>query len=215
MALERNQKTQRGAFRAPPPSGRPCEHAGCVEPGDYRAPRGPSDLQHYRWLCLAHVREFNRAWDYFAGWNQAEIERFQREAVTGHRPTWPLGKRPPRSDETLDTLRDAFRRFARDWVDERAAGAAGAAKGRAGRGPGNANGAGTTGANGFAGAPEHLNEALAVFGFSAPVELPALKQRYKELVKLHHPDANGGNRESEELLKLINRAYTYLRQTRI
>ncbi len=31
--------------------------------------------------------------------------------------------------------------------------------------------------------------------------------RYKELVKLHHPDANGGDKASEERFKQISEAY--------
>jgi curved DNA-binding protein CbpA len=40
-----------------------------------------------------------------------------------------------------------------------------------------------------------------------------LKARYKELCKQHHPDLNGGDKDAEERLKLINEAYTYLRES--
>ena len=35
-------------------------------------------------------------------------------------------------------------------------------------------------------------QALSVFDLSLPVTLVEVKARYKTLVKLHHPDANGG-----------------------
>jgi curved DNA-binding protein CbpA len=35
--------------------------------------------------------------------------------------------------------------------------------------------------------------------------------RYKELVKLHHPDVHGGDKEAEERLKEINLAYSTLK----
>ena len=38
----------------------------------------------------------------------------------------------------------------------------------------------------------------------------AIKARYKELVKRHHPDANGGDRSSEDKLREIIQAYNYL-----
>jgi curved DNA-binding protein CbpA len=41
--------------------------------------------------------------------------------------------------------------------------------------------------------------------------MDAIKTRYKELAKRHHPDANGGDRSSEERLKVINLAYATLR----
>ena len=38
-----------------------------------------------------------------------------------------------------------------------------------------------------------------------------IKARYKALAKLHHPDANGGDKAAEERLKSINQAYTLLK----
>jgi curved DNA-binding protein CbpA len=46
---------------------------------------------------------------------------------------------------------------------------------------------------------------------SPPVTMVELKAQYKSLVKIHHPDANGGDRDAEERLKLINDAYTTLK----
>jgi hypothetical protein len=40
-----------------------------------------------------------------------------------------------------------------------------------------------------------------------------IKARFKELVKLHHPDHNGGDRRSEDKLREVIQAYNYLRQT--
>ena len=49
-------------------------------------------------------------------------------------------------------------------------------------------------------------------GLAPPVTELELKNRYKQLVKKHHPDANGGDKEAEERLKIINEAYTTLRK---
>jgi DnaJ-class molecular chaperone len=54
-------------------------------------------------------------------------------------------------------------------------------------------------------------DALEVLELSWPVSQTNLKARYKELVKRHHPDANGGNRTAEEKFKEINAAYSTLR----
>ncbi len=53
--------------------------------------------------------------------------------------------------------------------------------------------------------------ALDVLELSWPLTRAAVKSRYKELVKMHHPDANGGARAAEEKLKEINAAYSTLR----
>ncbi len=52
---------------------------------------------------------------------------------------------------------------------------------------------------------------MAIFNLSHPITLADVKTRYKELVKRHHPDANGGDKQAEERIKLINQAYTTLR----
>ena len=53
--------------------------------------------------------------------------------------------------------------------------------------------------------------ALADLGLEPPVTFEAIKSRYIALVKLLHPDANGGQTENEERLKKINLAYARLR----
>jgi len=58
------------------------------------------------------------------------------------------------------------------------------------------------------GSPEA--EAAAAMALSDDMTLPALKSRYKELVRRHHPDANGGCPASEERMKSITRAYRVL-----
>ena len=54
-------------------------------------------------------------------------------------------------------------------------------------------------------------QALAVFDIDPPFTQTDLKARYKVLVKMHHPDAHGGDKEAEEKLKIINQAYTTLK----
>ena len=52
--------------------------------------------------------------------------------------------------------------------------------------------------------------ALSILDLSPPVSIQELKDKYKELVKLYHPDTNGGSKSAEEKLKSINRAYETL-----
>jgi len=56
-------------------------------------------------------------------------------------------------------------------------------------------------------------QALAIMDLTPPVTPDAIKRRYKELVKQHHPDANGGDKQAEERLKAINQAYATLTQS--
>ena len=54
-------------------------------------------------------------------------------------------------------------------------------------------------------------QALLVFEIEPPFTLVRLKARYKELVKLHHPESHGGDKMAEERLKAINQAYSILK----
>ena len=54
---------------------RVCEHPGCAEAGEFRAPRSRENLNQYRWFCLEHVREYNSKWDFYAGMSEDEILR--------------------------------------------------------------------------------------------------------------------------------------------
>ena len=53
--------------------------------------------------------------------------------------------------------------------------------------------------------------ALDVLGLEANAKRADIKARFKVLVKQHHPDANGGDRGSEDRLREIIVAYNYLK----
>jgi curved DNA-binding protein CbpA len=48
-------------------------------------------------------------------------------------------------------------------------------------------------------------------GLEFGATLADIKARFKALVKRHHPDANGGDRSSEDRLREIIQAYNYLK----
>jgi DnaJ-domain-containing protein 1 len=167
------------------PRMRLCEHPGCTAGGDFRAPRSRASLELYYWFCLDHVRQYNAAWNYYAGMSEAEIEAEIRHDTTWQRPTWPLGSRY--SPNHAPQMRDYFGVF------------------------GDPGGEATqeTPRNKRQLSPQEA--ALVVFEIAPPFTLVRLKARYKELVKLHHPDAHGGDKAAEEKLKVINQAYSTLK----
>ena len=55
------------------------------------------------------------------------------------------------------------------------------------------------------------SEALAVLELDLPTDFTQIRARYRELVKIHHPDANGGAPAAEEKIKQINQAYQTLK----
>jgi hypothetical protein len=164
---------------------RVCEAPGCRLHGEYRAPFARDRLDQHRWFCLEHVRDYNKKWDYFAGLDASEIERHIRADTTWRRPVWPLGGRRNGGPQIHDPL----------GLSEEA----GLAEKPAPRMDGSEQ---LT--------PAERN-AMGVLELSWPTTRADVKSRYKELVKIHHPDANGGAREAEEKLKEINVAYSTLR----
>ena len=175
---------------APDPDapGRCCDVPGCGAAGEYRAPKSRQSLREYWWFCLEHVRGYNAAWDFYKGMSPAQIEAEMRADTHWQRPTWPLGHLGARLDEAirhdpLHVLNAGLGEKRRRERERRAEAAA----------------------------PAELREPLAALGLAWPLTLTDLKTRYKQLAKLHHPDANNGDRAAEERLKTINLAYATLR----
>jgi hypothetical protein len=54
-------------------------------------------------------------------------------------------------------------------------------------------------------------KALDALGLDGGASVEDVKTRFKALVKRHHPDANGGDRSSEDKLREIIQAYKYLK----
>src|SRR5207248_5216903 len=68
-----------------------CEWPNCAAPATHRAPKGRLREREYWRFCLEHVREYNHSYNYFAGMSEDAVARYQKDAVTGHRPTWRMG----------------------------------------------------------------------------------------------------------------------------
>ena len=164
------------------PAERCCEHTDCKLPGEYRAPRSPSQLRDYIWFCLNHVRAYNNKWNYYEDMDQNAVEADRKGTAYWNRPTWPLNGR-----RTLHGMRDHFGLF--DDVEKET----------------------TQRKTELPDSP--YADALAIMNLTPPVATVAIKRRYKELVKKHHPDANGGDKQAEERFKEINQAYATLMQS--
>ena len=176
------------------PQQRLCDAPGCKQPGLYRAPKSPDNLKEYHWFCLEHVRAYNESWNFCAKMDDDAVERLIRNDTCWQRPSWPFGSWQAAENRMRSRIRDTY--GADGEFD-------GAGRGRSG---------------GSRDDPSHHSDreedrALAVLNLNPPVDMAAIKARYKVLVKRYHPDANGGSRDAEERLKSINWAYTTLRST--
>jgi hypothetical protein len=67
-----------------------CQRKGCDQPATHRAPKGRGRDGEYFAFCVDHVREYNATYNYFDGMSDREVADFQKDALTGHRPTWKM-----------------------------------------------------------------------------------------------------------------------------
>ena len=64
-----------------------CDWNNCKEIGDYKAPLEKDNSKKYRMLCLDHVKEFNKNWNYFSGMNDEQVINFLKSDMIWHKPT--------------------------------------------------------------------------------------------------------------------------------
>ncbi len=180
-----------------------CQWKGCTAPARHKAPRGRGRDGQYYLFCLDHVRQYNASYNYFDGMNDAEVEEFQKEALTGHRPTWKVGANASAKDGAAAT--DARAPNGPRGFGWRALDPHGffAWRARAARETPVEN------RRKLKPLEKKSLETLNLTGSATRVEI---KARFKELVKVHHPDANGGDARSGDKLREIIQAYNYLKQ---
>ncbi|MBP1852193.1 J domain-containing protein [Rhizobium halophytocola] len=177
-----------------------CQWDGCERPGAHRAPVGRHAEDQFFLFCFEHVKEYNKGYNYFSGLSDTEVARYQKEAITGHRPTWAMGVNKTTKASPLHST-------------ARSGSAASAARlkdpfGFVGEGTGRIR-------------PKQQGrklktleaKALDTLDLKGTATSDEIKSRYKELVKKHHPDANGGDRGSEERFRAVIQAYQLLKQS--
>ncbi len=177
-----------------------CQWRNCSKSGPHRAPKGRDCEGEYYHFCREHVTEYNKSYNYFAGMNDGEVADFQKSSATGHRPTWSMGVHGS-DPATWETLRRAKETGAAQDPFE-------LLKGVKGAGHEKVNPAEVKRRMISKGAKKHL-QCLNLDEHATPAEI---KIQFKALVKMHHPDHNGGDRSSEERFREVLAAYNYLKQ---
>ncbi|GJM01180.1 MAG: molecular chaperone DnaJ [Methyloligella sp.] len=167
--------------------GAKCNWRSCERPGKFPAPKGRDKEGEYYLFCQHHVREYNKKYNYFVGMDADDIVDYQKENATGHRPTWAF-KEKEALKKGQRSIHDPLNFIDEDEADT-------APKTAGGRRLRNME-----------------RKSLDDLGLPASASKDDIKTRYKELVKRHHPDLNGGDRNSEEKLAEVINAYNYLKK---
>jgi curved DNA-binding protein CbpA len=182
--------------RRPRKQTRVCAHKGCREEGAHRAPMGRGQEGKFLWFCIDHVREYNASYNYFSGMTDDAVASYQKDAITGHRPTWGLGVNAARGrvrdsvNIPKDDVFDPFNLFGEERARQKAEETAREAKR----------------------VHNALAKALDALGLEVSATAVEVKAKFKDLAKRYHPDSNGGDRSSEERLREVINAYKYLKE---
>ncbi len=184
----RGKRGMSGAFET---STRRCEHPGCEERGQYRAPKSPDHLDEFLWFCKTHVREYNLKWNFFDSATEQEIAQQQERDRVWERETKPFGSR------------DEARAWSRLGVDDphQVLGE------NATRNPGKS----ITGTRKL---PPTERRAIEILEAKDHWTKKEVRKAYKALIKVLHPDMNGGDRSHEEQLQEVVWAWEQIKSSR-
>ena len=164
-----------------------CAWKNCFEVGEYKAPTEKDNSKKYQLLCLLHVKEFNKNWNYFSDMNEQQIINFLKSDITWHKPTQGFSS----SDNFFkilwnNALRDDLNSKYFEPLDSNK--------------------------NKFNFNNDDM-KAFTVLGLSVGLKWSRVQEKFKKLVKKFHPDMNAGSKKYEDKLKVITLAYTQLKNT--
>ena len=161
-----------------------CDWNKCNKIGLYKAPVEKDNSKKFRLLCLEHIKEFNKSWNYFADMSDREIENFVKSDLTWHKPTKSFG-----SSENffrilwLNALEDKTGIFSEsDRTNFKKSKLT-----------------------------DKDIDALKVLGLKSDTNWSDIQKKFKTLVKKYHPDKNRGSKKYEDILKKITLAYSQLK----
>jgi hypothetical protein len=184
----RGRRGMSGAFET---SQRVCDHAGCEERGLYRAPKSREELDDYYWFCKDHVREYNLKWNFFDGQTEEDFAaQIDKDRV------WE------RSTKSFRQSAEE-RAWARLGVDDPHQ----VLGDNATRNPGKQ----VTGTRKLPPTERRAVEILEARDTDSKTEL---RRAYKALIKVLHPDMNGGDRSDEERLQEVVWAWDQIKDSR-
>jgi curved DNA-binding protein CbpA len=172
-------------------TGPKCQWDGCEKSGSHRAPVGAGAEGLYLLFCLEHVTAYNKGYSFTALPSNPNVARYQKEATTGARQTWGTKV----SAATEAPLPSSVRSGSAKVLNARKADGKGQTK---------------------IGAQQRKlkvleAKAFEILGLSPQATSQEIKSRYKERLKMHHPDANDGDRNSEDALRSSIEAYRILK----
>ncbi|XKM43032.1 J domain-containing protein (plasmid) [Rhizobium ruizarguesonis] len=169
-----------------------CQWDGCESGGINRAPVGGDAEGLYLMFCPQHTREYNKGYNFASNLSDPGTARYQREAANGSRKTW--GTRVEQATEM--PLPSTVRSGTAKTLNARKI----AARHQATKADLQQRKLKVLEAKAF--------ETLGLSQDATPQEI---RRHYKLMLKMHHPDANRGDRNSEDELRAAIDAHKILK----
>jgi hypothetical protein len=147
-------------------------------------------LDDYLWFCKEHAREYNLKWNFFHGTTEAEINAQLSKDKVWERETKPFTDPEARAWARLG-IEDPHQVLGVNAT----------------RNPGK-------GATGKRKLPPTERRAIEILDAKDNATKAELRASYKALIKVLHPDINGGDRSQEEQLQQVVWAWEHLKNSR-
>ena len=172
---------------------RGCDYPDCKQPGQFRAPKSPDLLDEFFWFCKDHIREYNLKWDFFNGTTDEEFQKFLDKDRVWGRETKPFSRKDDGNAWARMGVQDPM-----EILGE---------KGTRNRGAQNPNGATRK-------LPPSERRALEILDARDTMGKAEIRKQYKGLIKVLHPDMNGGDRSQEDMLQEVVWAWDQIKDSR-
>lgn len=189
---KKKKTTRRGFSGAYETSTRACEFPGCGEAGIYRAPKSPDQLDDFFWFCKDHVREYNLKWNFFEGTSDDEFQKFLDKDRVWGRETKPFSRQGDGNSWARLGVDDPMQ-----LLGEKAT-----------QNPGRAAHLATRKL------PSTERKALEILDCRDSMSKTDIRKAYKGLIKVLHPDMNGGDRSHEDQLQEVVWAWDQIKDSR-
>ena len=163
-----------------------CDWENCCEDGKFKAPLERDNSKKFRLLCLNHIKEFNKSWNYFENMNENEIQNFIKSDLVWHKSTKSFGSSDNffsilwnnALDDNLNIFTNSsFKKYKKSNFSEKD------------------------------------KDAFRVLDLECSTKWEDIQKKFKSLVKKYHPDKNLGSKKYEDKLKKITLAYSQLRSS--
>jgi hypothetical protein len=191
-AKKRKTAGRRGMSGAFETADKPCDYPGCKEKAAFRAPKSPDLLDEFFWFCKDHIREYNLKWNFFQGTTDEEFQKFLEKDRVWERETKPFSR-----------LGDG-NAWARLGVNDPMA----LLGEKATQNPGKVLSSATRKL------PATERKAIEILDARDTMSKTEIRKVYKGLIKVLHPDMNGGDRSHEEQLQEVVWAWDQLKDSR-